>query len=122
MENKLITPKTEPQNSKVEFNVSKELGKAIIDAKIKERKIENDEKKLERGWLGKFFGGKENSSNNIAGLFILILLGLGLLYTSAMLIYSPEDTHQQVLDFWGILNPLITLALGYIFGHHTKIQ
>ena len=92
------------------------LGKKIIDADLEKERLDQETKKSERGWLGKLFGAGTHSPNNIAGLLIIILLLIAIGYTIFMLCYCPLDTHSQVIDFWGINTPLITLALGYLFG------
>lgn len=101
-------------------NVDSKLGSKLINAEIRKKEIDRTIQKEERGILGRFFGGKDSSSNNIAGLFICALLIIASLYTLGMAIYCPNNTHSQVLDFWGIVTPLITLALGYIFGNKEK--
>lgn len=100
--------------------IDKKLGKQLINAEIRKKEIDQDILKDERGFLGKFFGGKDCSSNNIAGFFICILLFIASCYTAGMAIYCPTNTHNQILDFWSIVTPLITLALGYIFGNKFK--
>ncbi len=91
--------------------------KDILDTNLKAQNLSNEAKKSERGWIGKFWGASEHSSNNIAGMLIVILLIIGTLYTTYMLFFNAVETHKQVLDFWKIITPLITLALGYVFGH-----
>lgn len=96
-----------------------DVAKKLIDAKadVTKSQFASADADKEKGWLGKFFGINEHSSNNIAGLFILILLIIGTAYTVAMICFEYEQTHKQVLDFWDVLVPMITLALGYIFGN-----
>ena len=50
-------------------------------------------------------------------MLILLLLGLGFLYSVGMYIRNADDSHQHMLDFWDVITPLITMSLGYIFGH-----
>ncbi|MBQ6301558.1 MAG: hypothetical protein IJK75_06415 [Bacteroidales bacterium] len=92
------------------------LNKKIIDADLEKERLNKEDKRSERGWLGKLFGAGVHSPNNIAGLLIVILLLVAIGYTFFMLVYCPVETHHQVVDFWGIITPLITLALGYLFG------
>lgn len=117
MADKINLPKEETGATELKPKIDAKLGKAVLNAKVREKELDNAGKKEERGWLGKFFGGKDSSSNNIAGAFIFILLFIGAVYTAAMLCYCPTNTHMQVLDIWGILTPMITLAIGYIFGN-----
>lgn len=99
-----------------------DVAKKLIDAKteVTKSQFDNAEADKEKGLLGRFFGIKEHASNNIAGIFILILLIIGTAYTVTMICFDFEMTHQQVLDFWEIIVPLMTLALGYIFGNRQK--
>lgn len=81
------------------------------------QKLKIVEKKDERGWIGHIWGASEHSSNNIAGLLIVSILVIGAAYTAYMICVDACCTHQEVLDFWKLLTPLLTMALGYIFGH-----
>ena len=67
---------------------------------------------LESGYLGKFFGAPTHSPLNIAGLliFILIIPSIVLLFT---------HTIKESLDYLVIILPIVTLALGYLFGKNT---
>lgn len=98
------------------------VAQRLIDAKadVAKKKIDSEEADKGKGWLGRFFGTKNHSSNNIAGLLIAVLILIGTGYTIAMVCLEYEKTHQQVLDFWNIIVPLITLALGYVFGNRGK--
>ncbi len=66
------------------------------------------------GWLGRFFGGKELTSLNISGILILFLILSGVILS--IIIYCNEWKLDGIVKLWGILTPLITLTLGYIFG------
>lgn len=104
--------------SSLDTNLPVSVSKKLIEnaTLLEQAKITNEEKKSERGWLGRFFGSGIHSPNNIAGLLILVLLFIAVCYTAFMLVYEPKTTHSNVLDFWGIITPLITLSLGYLFG------
>ncbi len=67
-----------------------------------------EHKKIEVGWLGKFFGTGENASVYIAGVVVLVFATSGI---SCLLFgrLSPE----KFLDYSA---PIISLSLGYIFG------
>jgi len=74
--------------------------------------IESKKLDLEAGFFGKLFGSKLRAPLNIAGIFVLSLVASGiavLFFTSAI----PAN------DYWKIIAPLITLALGFIFGKST---
>ena len=76
-----------------------------------EQEIPVSDIKLERlnaGWLGIIFGTADNSSNNIAGICIIICLIFG----GIMSIINSTNPYE----IWTYLSPIITGALGYIFG------
>jgi len=54
--------------------------------------------------------------DNIAGLFIVLLLLIGSAYTFWMVLIDSCENHTKILEFWGMLSPMLTLALGYLFG------
>jgi hypothetical protein len=89
-----------------------ETSHKIIDNTFEESKMTR-----ELGVLGQFFGSGNSIKLNIAGLFIFILLITGVSYTACILFsQSTNPKAVGILEFWGIITPLITLALGYIFG------
>ncbi len=69
-----------------------------------------DERRLEAGILGKVFGTGENAAKNIAGLIIFLLVNGALI---AYFISLDEGALFQIVV------PIITLALGYLFGRQT---
>lgn len=83
---------------------------------VERERLKNDAEKGRRGWVGKFWGDGNNSAINIAGILILLLVAIGATYTFLMICKSWNESHNQVIDFWNIIVPLITLALGYLFG------
>ena len=115
MDDKLVNPTIDNGVSKVNIQSPDSISK-IIDADVEKKKIETEAKKEDRGLLGKMWGSIDHSSNNIAGLFIILLLCIGLLYTIWMLCVNSCESHKKVLEFWEMLTPMMTLALGYIFG------
>ena len=89
-----------------------ETSHKIIDNTFEESKMNR-----ELGVLGQFFGSGNSIKINIAGLFIFILVLTGIIYTASILFCETSNTKAiGILEFWGIITPLITLALGYIFG------
>jgi hypothetical protein len=58
---------------------------------------------IDAGWLGKFFGNSSNAPTNIAGITIFLMIGIPFV--------SDLEWEQSL--------PIITLALGYIFGKNT---
>jgi len=89
-----------------------ETSHKIIDNTFAESKMNR-----ELGMLGQFFGSGNSIKLNIAGLFIFILVLTGITYTACIL-FSKNNNPKAIgiLEFWGIITPLITLALGYMFG------
>ena len=86
--------------------------------KIIERTFESNNIDKKLGKLGLFFGLGESVKMNIAGLTIIILLFSGISYTFGILFldFSANKNVIGILEFWGIITPLITLVLGFIFG------
>ena len=100
--NKIIDPTLNRGGvSSLDSNLPASVNKKLIDnaTLLEQAKINNDDKKNERGWLGRFFGSGTHSPNNIAGLLILLLLLIAVCYTAYMLVYNPEATHSNILDF-----------------------
>lgn len=115
MADKLISPTIDNGESKINPQSPDSISK-FIDADVEKCKIEKEAEKEERGLLGRLWGSIDHSSNNIAGLFIILLFLVGILYTIWMLFLDSCDNHKKILEFWAMLTPLMTLALGYIFG------
>ena len=90
-----------------------ETSHKIIDNTFEDNKMDR-----ELGMLGKFFGSGKSIKLNIAGLFIFILLLTGIVYTASVMLFKNTENKMLIgiLEFWGIITPLITLALGYVFG------
>src|SRR5207249_1343220 len=81
----------------------KDLAKQVIDNR-------HQQTAMEIGKLGQFFG-TEHAGQNIAGALILILALFGVGYTVFC-----EGRAFSVKDMWSVISPMITLALGYVFG------
>lgn len=81
-----------------------------------EREHQRLARNIELGFLGKLFGSQ---TNNIAALVISSGLLIGFIYTSAVVLWYNNDL-ESIKSFWAIITPLITLALGYIFGDANK--
>lgn len=67
--------------------------------------IEEKKMYLEAGVLGKLFGTSTNAPTNVAGVvsLLLVISGVGVLVT---------DHTAQAADYFKVVSPLITLALG----------
>ena len=93
----------------------------ILDELTEEQFAEVIEKiKLERGLLGGIWGNSEKIPNNIAALLILILLLTAIIYTYCLIGLPTDKISLPIKDFWEIIAPLITLAIGYLFGGISK--
>jgi hypothetical protein len=64
---------------------------------------------LEAGTLGKFFGTAANAPRNVAGLLVLILV-----LTWVWFAVNLDEARAEA--FLKLVTPLLTLALGYMFG------
>ena len=74
--------------------------------------LENKKMDLEAGTLGRFFGMRAAAPTNIAGLTVLLMVlgGIGLMFF---------DTKMPAQEYWKVAAPIITLALGYLFGRQS---
>lgn len=77
---------------------------------------EIDKIKKQLGWLGVCFGGNENTALNISGALLVLLIIFGVCF-SVILIVGNYDSKCSLIDMWSVITPIITLALGYIFGN-----
>jgi hypothetical protein len=61
---------------------------------------------------------------NIAGLCIFILIIAGIIYTACVLVADVSNNPKAIgiVEFWGIISPIITLSLGFIFGKNDNKQ
>jgi hypothetical protein len=103
--------------NQINHNLPKDkvLAKQVIENQNEIEKI-----KLERGWLGGIWGNSDKIPNNLAALSIIILLATGIFYTYCVLGLPTEKISLPIKDFWAIIAPLITLAIGYLFGDKSK--
>ncbi len=72
--------------------------------------------------IGRLFGGKELTAINISGILIIMLLIIGVIFSLIIICQKKEDQTISIVDIWSITTPLITLALGYIFGNKNNIS
>lgn len=84
--------------------------KMELDAEARKLTIEAEAKKLglEVGWIGTVIGSAKNAPNNIAFLVLLLVMIAGFVVA---FVY-PQDR----VEFWKTILPVLTLALGYVFG------
>lgn len=90
------------------------------EAKYKTNSAQSDyllkaqEMKLEAGVVGGFFGSTQRAASSIAWVMIFLLVCSGIV-TSFV-----QNTAILATEYWKIISPLITLALGYLFGRMDK--
>ena len=105
-------------NLKLPENTS--IAKKLIESnnELEKIRLENEKQKSnnELGILGKFFGSGNSLSKNIAGITICILLIIGTIYTFILLFKEDKSNDLPIKEFWGVILPLITLTIGYLFG------
>jgi hypothetical protein len=91
-----------------------------LAGKILENTGSIDKLKAERGWLGGFWGASSHIPHNIAASLIFLLVIAGVVYTFCKIMIPTDDKSLPIKDFWAIITPLITLAIGYLFGEKSK--
>lgn len=79
------------------------------DPKHAENLLQSEKMKLDAGTLGGFFGSPQRAASSIACITIFLLTCSGIL---AMFVGCNISTSE----YWKIITPIITLALGYLFG------
>jgi hypothetical protein len=86
----------------------------IVGAEDLERRyaLEQRRMSLEAGWLGWIFGSATNAPIYIAGIVIVLFLIISMVVLFA-------ETRVPAMDFLQVSIPLISLALGYLFGKST---
>jgi hypothetical protein len=67
---------------------------------------------IEAGLLGRLFGTNRNVSLYISAFIAIIMLIAGICYSFLI----PNNSNLTVKDFWTIISPFITTALGFIIG------
>lgn len=112
-------------NSTIEIALNREQNKHE-QTKLKEQhsydlsKQEKDNahiqeiEKTKLGRIGRLFGTGDNASKNItATICILLIIGGAIVSLYA---YAAKDDKELAGRIWGVIAPIITLSLGYIFG------
>lgn len=85
-----------------------------------ERSAEIEKKRFEQGFLGRLWGSSPNIPSNIAALLIVSLTSTGILYTFCVIGLPADKIPVSIKDFWTIIFPVITLALGYLFRNGVR--
>lgn len=113
-------PKSVGAEDGINYDATQKASANTYDNRIREKELERQERKDQRGWVGKFWGEGDHAAKNIAGLLICAMLILGGCYTYGVFNCFNQSSNQLIADFWKIITPLITLALGYLFGKSVK--
>lgn len=79
------------------------------------RRLDLEEKKMDYelmpGWMGRVIGSSRNAGNNIAFAVVMTVIATGVIAS-----FFPGDR----VEFWKVIVPIITLALGYVFGQNAS--
>ncbi len=78
---------------------------------------EKEIKDKDLGLVGRLFGGHDITALNISGILLLLLVIIGVIFTFKLICLPKDSQSISIVDLWGIITPLITLILGYIFGN-----
>jgi len=79
------------------------------DSTDSEYLLKAQEMKLEAGILGSFLGSPQRAASSIAWIMIFLLVCSGIFASFAPCSIQP-------VEYWKMVGPFITLALGYLFG------
>lgn len=84
---------------------------------LKDKQLTHEESMENKalGWFGQYFGSKEHSSRNITAIICLSFIAGATLVS--LLVYFCKEDLTFVKYMWGVTSPIITLSLGYLFGH-----
>lgn len=93
----------------------------LFQLKIQEQQHghENELKNKEIGFLGKFFGASDCAARNMA-ITVIFLVVSGATVFSICILYNSSFENSLISKVWNSIVPIITLALGYIFGKNSE--
>jgi hypothetical protein len=97
--------------NKIEIPTDPQLATILVNHQQQERLIQ-------AGTLGRFFGSNENVRVYIVGLIALLILIVGLVYT-----VIPDSWRSQgfpISNMWGVISPILTTIIGYLIGSKAK--
>lgn len=98
-----------------ELELQREEHQFQLQMQQQQHNHENELKNKEIGWLGKFFGSENNSAKNMAITVIVIVISGATLFSLCVL-FNAQLNNTLIKDVWSSVVPIVTLALGYIFG------
>ena len=100
---------------KAELDMQREDHQFQLEMQKQQHNHENELKNKEIGWLGKFFGAEDNAARNMAMTVIILVSGRATVF-SVCVIFNSNIGDDLIPNVWSKVSPVITLALGYIFG------
>ena len=101
--------------NQIELPKDKELAKKVLN-----NHNELERQRVSQGVLGKIWGNSSSIPNNIAALSVIVLIVTGIIYTYSTMKIATDKIALPIKDFWAVISPLITLAIGYLFGDKSK--
>lgn len=102
-----------------ELELQKEDHQFQLKMQQQQHTHENDLKTKEIGWLGKFFGASDKGARNIA-ITTIVLLIAGASAVSIWIYCNNPNDKELISGIWNRIIPVVTLALGYIFGKNSQ--
>ena len=76
--------------------------------------------KQDIGFLGRFFGCLDHASKNITAVIIILLIIV--VSTMSVVVYIVDKDLDFIKSIWTGIIPIISLALGYLFGNNRQKQ
>jgi hypothetical protein len=83
------------------------------DPKHTDYLLRSEKQKLDAGFLGKIFGAEQSAASSISWVMIFLLTCSGII-----VLFFPCTIGTA--EYWKIITPIMTLALGYLFGRRNK--
>jgi len=99
-----------------DFNLNDLPQDTNLASKVIDGKIKNQQTIMERGFIGRIFGGSENISYNVTALSVVLCI-LCILF---LIIKGSGTDSFSYKDSTSIVSNIITLFVGYLFGKTTN--
>ncbi len=96
--------------SRIELPENPQIAEKVVDAENR-----HTGRRIEMGWIGRFFGSVGEKPGNIAGVVILIstVVLAGVFWVTY---FHPNTNNVPVGEIFTLFGGIITLALGFLFG------
>ncbi|AZP43681.1 hypothetical protein EJP81_18245 [Rahnella aquatilis] len=90
-------------------------------------KVDGKDKKPERGSMSGNVGTGKYAQTNIiwyivSAIFVVFSCLAAALIVLSIYGYQISELSQSIKDIWGVFTPILTLALGYLFGKQGKVK